>query len=35
MPVHSNGEYVYYNEYAVTDFYIRFPHYEKTPFLCR
>ena len=23
------GEHVYYNEYEVKDFYIRFPHYEK------
>ena len=23
------GEHVYYNEYEIKDFYIRFPHYEK------
>lgn len=29
------GEYIYYNEHEIKDFYIRFPHYEKMLFLCR
>ena len=28
LNIHT-GEHVYYNEYEVKDFYIRFPHYEK------
>lgn len=32
LNIHT-GEHVYYNEYEVKDFYIRFPHLEKNTIL--